>query len=184
MDNSERQASIGLLIFIATEIMFFAGLLSAYWVLRAQVIPWPPLDQPRLPVTVTGINTAILLASAVAIYQARFRKTLSTESVLRWLLVAATSGLTFLVIQGYEWLELVRFGLTAAANIYGGFFYIVVGAHAAHVIIGLAVLMLVLWRTFRGAYTQNNHTGLGLCRMYWIFVVLLWPVIYVALYLL
>lgn len=163
--------------------MFFAGLLSAYWVLRAQVVPWPPLDQPRLPVFVTGVNTLILFGSGLAITRARYRNTVTSERVLGWLLVAGFTGLIFLLVQGYEWTRLLHFGLTASSNIYGGFFYLIVGTHALHVVIALTIMGLVTYRAARGRYSTQSQTGLRLCQVYWIFVVLLWPFIYVALYL-
>lgn len=177
--------TVGLIVFIATEVMFFAGLLSSYWVLRAQLGAWPPLGQPRLPTVVTGLNTLILIGSAIAIARARYdRKTVSPRAVQGWLALAALTGLLFLSIQGYEWVRLLQFGLSAVANIYGGFFYLVVGAHALHVIIALGILAFVTYRARHGCYTTESQTGLRLCRIYWIFVVILWPFIYVALYLL
>ena len=97
--------------------------------------------------------------------------------------LATLTGLLFLSIQGYEWIRLLHFGLTAVANIYGGFFYLVVGAHAVHVVIALGILAFVTYRARRGYYSASSQSGLRLCRIYWIFVVLLWPFIYVALYL-
>ena len=188
MDASEHSTetgrTIGLIIFIATEVMFFAGLLSSYWVIRAQLDAWPPLGQPRLPVAVTGLNSLILIGSAIAIAHARYdRKTSSSRTVSGWLGLAAFAGLIFLSIQGFEWIRMLHFGLTAVANIYGGFFYLVVGAHALHVVIALGILVFVTYRARQGHYTASCQTGLRLCRIYWIFVVALWPFIYVALYL-
>ncbi len=182
MVSSAQRGTIGLTIFIATEVMFFAGLLSAYWVLRTQVVPWPPLGQPRYPVMITALNTLILLASAGAIIQTKRRR----DHVSLWLALAGIGGLVFLLIQGYEWVRLIHFGMTAVANVYGGIFYLLVGAHAIHVVVALVVLGFVFVKAIQGAYAKDTDTdtdtGLRLCRLYWLFVVLLWPVIYVALY--
>ena len=169
----DRAAKIGMVFFLATEAMFFAGLISAYWVLRAQVSPWPPLGQPRLPVLMTGLNTGILLLSGITVWQ--------TGRAL-WLGLTGLGGVLFLSIQGYEWYRLIHFGLTTVKNIYGGIFYIVVGAHALHVVAALVVLFIVLFKVVQGSYSEDRTTGVTLCRMYWTFVVGVWPILYALVY--
>lgn len=178
-----KKAEIGMILFIAAELMFFAGLLSAYWVLRSQLPSWPPVDQPRFPILVTGINTAILLASGFAMYRTIWAIKKGCYLCLTALLgIASLGGLLFLLIQGYEWLQLIRFGLGTAHNIYGGLFYLLVGAHGAHVTGGLLFLLFILVSAARDP-CHVNFSRLSACRFFWSFVVLLWPVIYVSLYL-
>ncbi|MDO8462542.1 MAG: cytochrome c oxidase subunit 3, partial [Deltaproteobacteria bacterium] len=127
----DKIAKIGMTFFVATEIMFFAGLISAYWVLRSQVVPWPPVGQPRLPAMMTGLNTLVLLFSAVSIGLAEHAlRRLKLAQFITWLQVTAAAGLLFLAVQGYEWERLIRFGMRTTKNIYGGLFYIIIGAHA------------------------------------------------------
>ncbi len=185
MGDPKLSARIGMVFFLVTEAMFFAGLLAAYWVLRGTVVPWPPEGQPRLPVFMTGINTAVLLASGVALFgtDAALRKG-CRRCLISWLGAAMLGGVVFLMVQGYEWVRLIRFGLTTVKNVYGGTFYLIVGAHGLHVVIALIFFLVIFWRAARGAYSAERHTGLTLLRMYWSFVVLIWPAIYVPLYLL
>lgn len=183
-DPKQRRSVFGLLVFIATEVMFFAGLLSAYWVLRSQIQPWPPIDQPRYPIPLTALNTIILLLSGWAFWHAEKLLQGSKKVFRTYLLLAGLGGALFLAIQGWEWARLIQYGMNAASNVYGGIFYLIVGSHAFHILIALMVLILLLFQAFRGKYTAENHTGIRLGRIYWLFVVLLWPVIYVALYLL
>jgi heme/copper-type cytochrome/quinol oxidase subunit 3 len=176
-------AQLGLLFFIAAEVMFFAGLLSAFVAFRLGAGQWPPMGQPRLPVAVTGINTLILLFSGFGLYRAS--KVLVQDRYLlflKWLEGTFWTGFLFLVIQGSEWVRMVGFGLTASSNVYGGFFYLLVGLHALHALGGFLVLGWVKRRARQGAYTAGDRLGLDLCRMYWTFVVGLWPVLYVLLY--
>lgn len=174
---------IGLLLFLATELMFFAGLLSAYWVLRNKMGIWPPPGQPRLPAGITGLNTTLFLISGLTIYGAeRAAKRGCHPCLMGWLGLTLLFGLFFLGLQGYEWLRLISFGLTTTHNIYGGLFYIVIGSHALHVIAALAVLLVVALQAARGRYTVGHSEGLTLCRMYWTFVVLIWPLLYGVLY--
>ncbi|MBI2981144.1 MAG: heme-copper oxidase subunit III [Deltaproteobacteria bacterium] len=180
-----KKGQIGLLFFLASEVMFFAGLFSAYWVLRAQTGVWPPIGQPRLPIGITGANTAILLLSAVTIWRADIvQKKGCYICLVGWLALTGLGGAVFLGIQGYEWLRLIRFGLSTTHSIYAGTFYLIVGAHGLHLLAALIVLSAVLLRAARHRYEAPSATGVSLCRTYWTFVVALWPVIYVALYLL
>ena len=130
---------------IAAETMLFAGLMSAFVVLRVGNAVWPPPLQPRLPVAVTGVNTLVLLASSV--YMAGAIRALRSGVVplaKTRLAGAAALGALCLAVQGYEWIRLIGFGLTASSGAYGGTFYTLIGAHGVHVIGALAWLAFAL----------------------------------------
>lgn len=170
---------LGMLLLLATEAMFFAGLISAYLVSRANAAAWPPPDQPRLPVATTAGNTAVLLLSAVtlAVVLERFGGADRARwAARRWLALTVASGAAFLLLQGREWARLIRFGLTAGSSIYGGFFYVIVGMHGLHVLAGLVLLTAVL-------VARPGAVPLVPASLYWFFVVGLWPVLYVLVYL-
>jgi cytochrome c oxidase subunit 3 len=175
---------LGMLIFLGTEAMFFAGLISAFLILRAGSGDWPPAGQPRLPVGVTGVNTLFLLLSGYTVHRAvaAVRGGRAT-AMRRWLLATALLGGIFLGVQGSEWIRLVSFGLTFTSSLYGATFYTLIGAHGLHVAVAMVALLFVLARAWRGRYTTENHTGVSLIRMYWFFVVGIWPVLYVLVYL-
>jgi heme/copper-type cytochrome/quinol oxidase subunit 3 len=174
---------LAMVLFIATEAMFFAGLVSAFLVLRAEALTWPPLDQPRLPLAVTIVNTLILVASGGTMQWALGTLRRGEGRLLRWLLATAALGALFLVIQGYEWVRLIGFGLTTTSSLYGATFYTLVGAHGLHVLAALVFLLVVVGKAARGRYTQEEQTGLELCRMYWLFVVAVWPILFLLVYL-
>ncbi len=164
-------SSLGVLLVLATETLFFAGLISAYLVARANTAVWPPFDQPRLPIERTAINTMILLLSAVTMY-------LALKTMLRhWLAVTILLGSFFVTFQGFEWARLLRYGLTTSSSIYGAFFYLIVGAHAIHVLAGLAVISIAL-------VEFKNEDFIHATSLYWFFVVGLWPLLYGLVYLL
>ena len=172
-----------MLFFVAAEAMFFAGLIAAYWVIRANLPVWPPVGQPRLPVLVTGINTALLLISGLAMWETlRAARKGCQSCVIGALGLAGLLGAVFLGIQGYEWARLIRFGLGTRENVYGGTFYLIVGAHGLHVFAGLLFLWVVLFKALRGRYEESRPQSLSLCRIYWTFVVLLWPILYAIIY--
>ena len=177
-------AWLGTLMLLGAEAMFFAGLIGAFLVFRIGSPVWPPPFQPRLPTGITGINTLILLGSAVtmrlALQAGRRGDRARLVRLLSW---TAALGAVFLLVQGYEWVRLLHFGLTVSSSVYGGLFYTLIGFHAAHVFGALIWLGAVWFKARQGTYTKQNDAGLQTCSMYWIFVVALWPVLYGLVYL-
>ena len=175
---------LGVLALIATEVMFFGGLISAFYVLRAGSFSWPPIGQPRLPVAITGLNTLVLFSSGYTMHWGvREAKRGRNGPLVRWLAATRILGAAFLTIQGSEWIKLIRFGLTVRSSIYGALFYTLVGAHAVHVMWAVGALLIVTYRARRHHYSASNCDGVVACSLYWYFVVLLWSVIYAAVYL-
>ena len=177
-------AWLAVLMFLGAEAMFFAGLIGAYLVFRVGSTVWPPPFQPRLPSAVTGVNTLILLASAVTMKLGlRANRSGDAARLVRLLSWTALLGATFLLIQGFEWARMLHFGLTVSSSVYGGLFYTLIGFHAVHVFGALLWLVVVWLKARQGKYTKQNDVGLQTCSMYWLFVVGLWPVLYGLVYL-
>ena len=175
---------IGVMIFMGTEVMFFAGLITAFVILRAGAMAWPPPGQPRLPLGVSGVNAIVLIVSGFAMYRAvREVRSDRRESAIKWLIATATLGATFLAVQGFEWLRLVSYGLTVSSSLYGGIFYTAVGAHGLHVAGAIVALLFVIRGALAGRYSSRDCHRVEACWLYWSFVVMLWPVLYVLLYL-
>jgi cytochrome c oxidase subunit III len=179
-----NNAWLAVLMFLGAEAMFFAGLIGAFLVFRIASPVWPPPFQPRLPSEVTGINTLILLASAVAMRLGlKAIQRGDRARLVRLLSWTAAAGTMFLLIQGFEWFRLLRFGLTLSSSVYGGLFYTIIGCHALHVFGALVWLLVVYQKARSGRYTRENYVGLQTCSMYWVFVVGLWPILYGLVYL-
>ena len=174
---------LGMLIFMVTEAMFFAGLISAYLVIRAGLEEWPPWGQPRLPVVATAFNTVVLLASGFLMAHSRacFKKK-ELANGRRWLGISIFLGAFFLVFQGYEWIQLLKFGFTLSSNVYGGLFYLLSGAQGFHVMGALAVLFYA-WYRLKTPDNPITPEGLFPFQLLWYFVVCVWPVLYVLVYL-
>jgi heme/copper-type cytochrome/quinol oxidase subunit 3 len=176
---------LAILFFMGAEVMFFAALVSGFLVLRTAAAVWPPLLQPRLPVAVTGLNTLVLLASSVAMHRVvRAIRRGDPVDLVRRLGLVAVLGSVFLVVQGYEWVRLVAFGLTLSSSAYGTTFYTIIGTHAVHVLGALLWVAASLALAARGRFTPERSAPLRACAMYWHFVVGLWPILYVTVYLL
>src|SRR5687768_7750195 len=142
-------AVLAMLIFVAAEAMFFAGLISAFVIVKAGIKPgmWPPPWQPRLPVEATAINTGALVLSGVLLLAAGFRRETASRALYA---VAAALGMFFVLFQGVEWTRLLAQGLTLTSSNHGAFFYLLIGTHALHVTAGLGALAWGLLRLWRG----------------------------------
>ncbi len=173
-------AVLGTAVFLFTEVMLFAGLISAFVVLRAQDTDWPPPGQPRLPIVTTAANTVVLLASGLFTAFAVAARRRGRDVVARDLARALALGALFVAVQGWEWTRLVAYGLSTSRGVYAGAFYATVGVHALHAVAGLGVLAWALRRATRGALSLAS---LQASAMFWGFVVGLWPLLYGIVYL-
>lgn len=185
MENAPRRVQImansemGMLIFVFTEIMFFAGFISAFTIIRSAAMVWPPVGQPRLPLDETLFNTGALLASGVALVIAQ-RVFKRNRRQARWpLLVAIALGGLFVVLQGVEWIRMLAAGLTLTSSVLGSFFYTIIGVHALHVVVALFLLVRVLLRSFEERLRSEQ---LATAAIFWYFVVGIWPLIFFRVY--
>jgi cytochrome c oxidase subunit 3 len=173
-------AVIGTFIFVVTELMVFAGFVSAFTITRAAYNTWPPIGQPRLPMAETAINTFALLASGVVLYfaQRAFRR--DPGSARKLTLTALLLGTFFVVFQGVEWVSLLREGLTLTSSNHGAFFYLIIGTHALHALAAILFLGLAYVSLVRGTLAQSTFWA---TQVFWYFVVGVWPVLYWRVYL-
>ena len=187
-DQVERpfisSAMLAVMMVIASEMMLFSGLIGTFLVYRMQSAFWPPPALPRLPIAVTWVNTFVLLSSAGtmtlalrAVHHSRQRLT------RRYLLTTLALGVTFLAVQGSEWVRLVAHGLKLSSGMYGGTFYLLIGCHGAHVTAGVIWLACVVWFAMSGRYNARNAHAIELCAVYWYFVCAVWPLLFGLVYL-
>ncbi len=171
---------VGMLLFLMVEAMMFAGLISAFMIVRSNAIEWPPPGQPRLPVERTLLNTAALLLSGVVLFYAGRVFLRDRAAALLPMGLAMGLGAFFVGFQGWEWIQLLREGLTLTSSQHGSFFYLVVGMHAAHAVAALAGLA---WAWHRLSGLTLNPGQFKAVAIFWYFVVVLWPVLYWRVYL-
>lgn len=174
---------LAMLFFVACEIMFFAALISAQFVVRGSALQWPPPDQPRLPLLTTAANSVALLASGLFLWMASrsMRRSAPARVTGRHLCWAMGLGVLFVAVQGAEWTRLIHYGLTLQSSSYGSFFYLIIGAHAAHAVIALALLAHVYFTFVNGTLRVSRFWA---AQVFWYFVVGVWPFLYVLVYLL
>lgn len=175
---------IGMIFLLATEVMFFAGIISAYIVNRAGAMEWPPIGQPRLPIEITAFNSLILISSALIIYlfKKHFVANAGKNISMKLLITTIFLGGIFLIIQGTEWIRLINYGLTTTSSLFGAFFYLIIGAHALHVMVGLIILCYLYFSIKNSNTYYNSKNKIAICSMYWYFVVGIWPAIYLLVY--
>jgi heme/copper-type cytochrome/quinol oxidase subunit 3 len=175
-----ENAVLGTVLFCVVEAMLFAGLISAHTIVKSNAIEWPPPGQPRLPVESTMINTAALLLSAPVLFWAGrvFRR--SRRDAVRPMAAAIALGAFFVGFQGWEWLGLLREGLTLTSSQHGSFFYLIVGMHAAHAVAAIGALA---WAWRRLVDLRLSSGAFGATAVFWYFVVAVWPVLYWRVYL-
>ena len=173
---------LGMIVFILTEIMFFAGLISAFMIVKAgsEGGIWPPLGQPRLPAEETAFNTVALLISGVLLWWASKRFNQDPSKAKAPMLFSILLGIFFVGFQGVEWAAMLGQGLTMTSSTHGSFFYLIVGCHGLHAVIAICFLVGQYLMLLRGTLTRNT---LSTAAVFWYFVVLLWPFLYLKVYL-
>jgi cytochrome c oxidase subunit 3 len=181
----DRQ-TLGILLFIVSEVMLFGAFFAAYFFLRVVVNPgwgWPPQGM-HLPVGIAGVNTAILVSSSFTVHYAlegirrNNRRAMKLGLIATWLL-----GATFLFIQLNEYVHL---GFSARDGSFGTIFYSLTGLHGAHVFVGLLLLSFANVRAWRGHFgpASEDHLGVEVAGIYWHFVDVMWIIVFTTVYIL
>ena len=175
-------AIMGTTVFVITEVMFFAALVSAFLVIKAGTVGgFTPPENVTLPVATTALNSVILLMSGVALWMAG--RQLSAEQgqkrSLFWLNQSWILGAVFVGIQGREWMDLIRFGMTLKSDVFGACFYLLIGSHAIHAFCAVIVMAWCSWKWRRGTVSADSVTAL---QIFWFFIVAVWPILYGLIY--
>jgi cytochrome c oxidase subunit III len=173
---------LGMLLFIASEVMLFGAFFTAYFFIRVvNNYPWPP-EGFHLPEFVAGVNTMILVTSSFTVHWALQSVRRGNRSGLQaGLVLTLLMGLTFLLTQMIEY---ARVGFAPHDNAFATVFFALTGLHGAHVFVGLSILFFMTVRAFRGHFTPDHHHGVELAGIYWHFVDVMWIVVYSTVYLL
>ncbi len=180
---SGNRYRIGMWVGLASILMMFTALSSAYIVRAASSTDWQPLRMPRILL----LSTALILVSSGTLEVARRKwKETANNSHLRWLLLTVVLGIGFLVSQLFAWRALVRQGVYVASNPHSSFFYLLTAAHGVHLLGGLAALAYLLLR--RRAPREDefaiakSQAGADAVTLYWHFMDFLWLYLFVLLF--
>jgi cytochrome c oxidase subunit 3 len=194
-----KPGMMGMYIFLASEVMFFGSLFAMYFYLFGSHIVWPPPPPTATsefyvrpwPLTFTLnpldyvplINTVFLFSSAFTCHFAG--DALSHNNRRRFYILwigTILLGLLFEFGQLYEFITAFGRGMTLTANSFASAFFVMTGFHGAHVLGGLILLTLILYRATRGQFSAQHHVGVAAVTLYWHFVDVVWFFLLIILY--
>jgi cytochrome c oxidase subunit 3 len=189
--------SVGTIVWLASELMFFAALFAAYFTIRAVSPELWAQSTAKLNVPYASVNTTILVLSSVTCQLGVFKaedgivgRTGKLHQVrlwgLReWFVLTYVMGAVFVAGQVTEYVSLVHEGITIPASGYGTMFYLATGFHALHVSGGLVAFLLVLGRTFLARrFTHEQAVTAIVVSYYWHFVDIVWIGLFMTVYVL
>ena len=175
---------VGMWIFLCSEVMFFAGLIGSYIILRFGASDSWPMPGEVLNVPVTAANTFLLICSSVTMVKAfAAAETGNLKAMRLYLLATTVIGAAFVGVQIYEYSELIHHGFLPSSGLYGASFYTMTGFHGFHVTVGVICMAWVTVKAFRGGYTRTDHEGVEVIGLYWHFVDLVWIILFTIVYL-
>jgi cytochrome c oxidase subunit 3 len=180
-DYRPAMLNVGVIVWLASELMFFSGLFAAYFTLRAGTKVWPPQGD-KLDAVSVGIATLFLILSSGSMQYAVHRTTKGDlTGFLGWLAVTFALGALFVGMQASDWSGR-NFGIDSDA--YGSCFYVLTGFHALHVIGGLFGMTLMGLRAKRSRhFGHRTAPAVEFLSYYWHFVDVVWIVMYVSIFL-
>jgi cytochrome c oxidase subunit III len=171
---------LGMVVFVASEAMFFATFFGAYFTIYAVNPAWPPAGFPRLKPELATVLTVVLVSSSVTLQiGVRAIRRDRTRAMLVWLGLTILLGAGFLGLQLYDY-SLLGFGVRD--GIFGSLFYVMTGLHMAHVFGGVVFLVLVLVQGLGGQLTDAHHDSLEAGAIYWHFVDVVWICLFTTFY--
>jgi cytochrome c oxidase subunit 3 len=183
--NRPNLVSVGTIIWLSSELMFFAGLFAIYFTARAQNPPgntWPPAPY-ELDVPYALVVTIVLVASSFTCQFGVFAAERGDVFGLRrWYLLTLVMGTIFVLGQANEYRNLVAEGLTIPSAAYGTVFYLATGFHGLHVIGGLLAFIFLIIRTRLSKFTPAQATAAIVVSYYWHFVDVVWIGLFATIY--
>ena len=193
--NRPSATSVGTIVWLASEVMFFAGLFAMYFSLRANAPEIWANDTQILDVGFALINTLILVASSFTAQFGVFAaermqpratgKSPAKWGLVEWFFISYVLGAIFVAGQGYEYATLVSEGVSISSNSYGSAFYITTGFHALHVTGGLIAFLLIIGRSYAAKkFGHAEATGAIVVSYYWHFVDVVWIGLFLIIYVL
>ncbi len=200
-EQQKQASSLGMWLFLATEIMFFGGMFCAYLIYRLAYFKDFAAASKTLDITLGTVNTAVLICSSLTVALSIKAAQLGKRKLMLWLLVLTMIfGAAFLGIKGVEWASKFKehhvpgttfhfeepgeAGLNPQhAEIFFSLYFAMTGLHALHMIIGLGIFAFLTYHAWKGTYTPRYHTPLEIGGLYWHFVDIVWIYLFPLLYL-
>ena len=196
LDQQHEAATLGMWVFLVTEVMFFGGLLMAYLLYRV----WYPVawaeGSLELDIYLGGFNTVVLIGSSLTMALAvRSAQTGAPRATVNWLLVTMALGLTFLVVKFFEYKHKWDVNHIPGPNfvmegpharqieMFTSLYFGLTGLHALHMVIGVSILSVIAWMAHRRRFSPEWYTPVEISGLYWHFVDIVWIFLFPLLYL-
>ena len=188
--------SVGTIVWLSSELMFFAALFASYFTIRAVSPDLWRLSTAHLNVPFASVNTTVLVLSSVScqlgVFAAERGQVGRTGGVFNvkgwglreWFVLTYCMGAFFIAGQATEYTSLIHEGITIPSSAYGSVFYLTTGFHGLHVTGGLIAFLLVLGRTFLARrFTHEQAVSAIVVSYYWHFVDVVWIGLFATIYL-
>jgi len=171
--------NVGMVVWLASELMFFSGLFAAWFTLRANARVWPP-EGVELETARTAAATAVLLASSATMHLAVVAaRRYDRSASVRWLVATVAMGAVFIANQAVEYAEA---SFQVGSHAYGSIFYLMTGFHGLHVLGGL-LFLLVIAGVVGGRSKAPAERTVEMAASYWHFVDVVWVAMFTVVYL-
>lgn len=181
---AHQTAYIGMVIFLGSWTVMFAGLFFGFAMHRVTAVQWPPPSLAAIPFGLPVASTVLIVLSSLSL--SRYGKLVvagEQSQPRRWLLRTIALGITFFGVQSAIWYGAISSGLTPKTGHFAGHMYLMTGFHALHVLVGLALLWRLLPLTDAGP-SPRLLTSARLTTMFWHFVGVAWVLIFLLLFVL
>ena len=181
--NRPNITSVGTIVWLSSELMFFAGLFAMFFSIRAAAPELWAEHTPTLNLPYALTFTTILVASSITCQLGVFRAERGdVYGLRRWFAITFVMGLTFVLGQVVEYGALVQEGIKINADGYGSVYYLTTGFHALHVTGGLLAFVIFLIRTTLGRFTPAQASSAIVVSYYWHFVDVVWIALFAMIY--
>ena len=188
--------SVGTIVWLSSELMFFAALFAAYFTIRAVSPDLWAQETQLLNIPFASVNTTILVLSSLTcqlgVFAAERGQVGRTGGLLKvkgwglreWFVLTYVMGAIFIAGQAIEYAELIHEGVTLSSSAYGSMFYLTTGFHGLHVTGGLFAFLFVLGRTLIARkFTHEQAVSAIVVSYYWHFVDVVWIALFATIYL-
>jgi cytochrome c oxidase subunit 3 len=200
MDQQRETATLGMFVFLLTELMMFGGLFCSYLVYRTQYFPSFQAGSKHMELWIGAVNTAVLICSSLTMaLGVKAAQQGRRKAIILFMIITLLFGCTFLALKGVEYYghwakhEVPGFGFEFTSNAAGvqigkvelffALYFIMTGLHALHMLIGIGLVTGVLVYAYKGHYSELYHNPVENVGLYWHFVDIVWIFLFPLLYL-
>ncbi len=196
MQQQKEASTLGMWLFLLTEVLFFGGIFFAYMLYRMWYFDAFAEASRDLDLMLGGFNTVVLIGSSLTMaFAVRSAQTGSSSGTVRWLILTMFLGAVFLGVKVVEYSHKFEVGHVPGPNfhstsqwaaqeqIFYSLYFTMTGLHAVHMIVGIVILAVITRMAAQGKFNESYHTPVEMTGLYWHFVDLVWIYLFPLLYL-